>query len=327
MKAIICTKYGAPDVLQLQEVEKPIPKENEILIKVHASSVTTADTMIRIGKPYFGRLFMGLSKPKTKITGTGFSGEVQAVGENVTLFEKGDTVFGESLFGDGTNAEFICVAEDGILVSKPNNLKDEEAAPMCDGALTSMNFIKNLANLKKGQKILINGASGSLGTAAIQLAKHFEAEVTAVCSLANFELVKSLGADFAIDYTQEDFTKNEQQYDVIYDTVGKTSLTKCCNSLTSSGIFMSPVLSIPLLFQMLISSLFGKKKAKFSATGILPVKKLNEMLIELKEIIILGRLNSVIDKTYSLNQVVEAHSYISQGHKKGNVVISMNREL
>jgi NADPH:quinone reductase-like Zn-dependent oxidoreductase len=321
MKAIICTKYGGPDVLQLQEIEKPTPKENEILIKIHASSVTTADTMMRTGKPYFGRLFMGLSKPKTEVTGTGFSGIIETVGENVTLFEKGEAVFGESIFGAGTNTEYVCVAEDGIVISKPSNILHEEAASICDGALTSMNFLKNLGHIKKGQKILINGASGSLGSAAIQLAKYFEAEVTAVCSVTNFDLVKSLGAAYTIDYTKEDFTKNNQQYDIIYDTVGKISYIKCCYSLAPSGIFMSPVLSISLLFQMMITSLFSKRKAKFSATGILPVKELNGMLIELKEIIISNKLNSVIDKTYSLKQAEEAHTYVGEGHKKGNVVI------
>ena len=324
MKAIICTKYGGADVLQLQEVEKPIPKENELLIKIHASSVTRADTMMRTGKPYFGRLFMGLTKPKTQISGTGFSGEIEAIGKGVTVFKVGEAVFGESIFGSGTNAEYLCIAEDGIVITKPNNLKHEEAASICDGALTSLNFLENLANIKKGQKILINGASGSLGTAAIQLAKHIGADVTAVCSESNFKLVKSLGADYVIDYTQEDFTKNQQQYDIIYDTAGKVSYTKCCYSLTTSGVFISPVLSFSLLLQMIITSIFSKRKAKFSATGILPIKELTAMLIELKEIINLDKLHAVIDKTYSLNQITAAHHYVESGHKKGNVVITNN---
>jgi len=321
MKAVVCTKYGCPDVLELQEVEKPTPKENEILVRIHVSSVTRADTMMRSGKPYFGRLFMGLTKPKTQISGTGFSGVVEAVGREVTLFEVGEAVFGESIFGSGTNAKYVCVSEKGIVVSKPCNLKHEEAASICDGALTSMNFLKNLAHIKKDQKILINGASGSLGTAAIQLAKYFGAEVTAVCSASNFPLVKSLGADHLINYTKEDFTKNQLQYDIIYDTVGKVSYAKCCYSLTRSGIFMSPVLSFSLLFQMMVTLVFSKRKAKFSATGILPIKELATMLINLKEIIELGRLNTVVDKIYSLHQVVDAHDYIDKGHKKGNVII------
>ncbi len=322
MKAIISTKYGAPDVLQLQEVEKPTPKDNEVLVRIHASSVTTADTFMRTGTPYFGRLFMGLMKPKYPTPGTGFAGQVEAIGKDVTLFKMGDAVFGESIFGTGTNAEYVCVAENGIIVAKPDDMSYEEAAPICDGAVTSMNFLKNLGNIQPGQKVLINGASGSLGTAAVQLAKHFDVEVTGVCSTANIELVKSLGADKVIDYSKEDFTTTGETYDIIYDTVGKLSFTKCKKSLTTNGTYISPVLRIPLLVQMLWTSMTSShKKAKFSATGLLPVPEIRYFLEEIKILFEQKKIKSVIDRYYPIAQVADAHRYVDTGHKKGNVVL------
>ncbi|MEQ6118749.1 NAD(P)-dependent alcohol dehydrogenase [Reichenbachiella sp. MALMAid0571] len=324
MKAIVTTKYGGPDVLQLQQVDKPTPKDNEVLVKIHASSVTTADSMMRTGKPYFGRLFTGITKPKHATPGTGFAGQIETVGKDVTLFKVGDSVFGESIFGTGTNTEYVCVAENGIIAAKPDNITCEEATPICDGAVTSMNFLKNLGNIQPGQKVLINGASGSLGTAAVQLARHFEAEVTGVCSTANIELVKSLGADKVIDYTKEDFTATGETYDIIYDTVGKLSFSKCKDSLTENGAYISPVIKLPLLIQMLWTSLTGsKKKAKFSATGLLPVAEIQAFLQELRVLFEENKIKSVIDKCYPLEQVAEAHRYIDQGHKKGNIVITM----
>ena len=321
MKAVVCTKYGAPEVLQFKEEEKPIPKANEVLVRILASSVTAADGMMRKGTSYFGRLFIGLFKPKNPISGTGFSGVVEGIGKNVTSFCIDDLVFGESVFGSGTNAGYLCITEDGVLALKPNNITHEEAAPICDGALTSLNFLKDVAKTKVGQKVLINGASGSLGTAAIQLAKYFGAEVTGVCSTGNIALVKSLGADFVMDYTQKDFTNNGEAYSVIYDTVGKASFATCKNSLIKDGVYISPVLSISLLFQMLWTSMFGSKKAKFSATGVRPIPELRILLNELVEIIELEKLRSVIDKTYPLNEIVKAHRYVDTGRKKGNVVM------
>jgi NADPH:quinone reductase-like Zn-dependent oxidoreductase len=326
MKAIVCTKYGSPDVLQLQEVEKPIPKDNEVLIKVFAASVTAADGMMRKGSPYIGRLFIGLRKPKNPIPGTGFAGVIEAIGKDVKLFNKGDSVFGESIFGHGTNAEYTCVPEEGIIALKPNNLTYEEAAPVCDGALTSLNFLKNLAKIERRQKVLINGASGSLGTAAVQLAKYFGAEVTGVCSSTNIEMVESLGADSVIDYTKTDFTETGQTYDIIYNTVGKSSYSKCKDSLTKKGVYLSPVLSLPLLFQVIKTSIFGGKKAMFDATGIRPVPELRMLLNELKKLIEAGQLKSIIDRSYSLENIAEAHSFVDKGHKKGNVVITLNHD-
>lgn len=321
MKATICTKYGSPDVLQFTEVPKPTPGENEILVKVHAASVTAADGMIRKGTPFYGRFFIGLMKPKMPIPGTGFAGVIESVGKNVTQYKEGDRVFGETGLGFSAQAEYVCVAEESVLKTMPTNLSFEEAAPVCDGALTSMNFLKVLANIRRGQKVLIIGASGSLGSSAVQLARHFGAEVTGVCSTTNVKMVKSLGAGKVIDYSVEDFTKAGKTYDIIYDTVGKSSFSRCKSSLREDGVYVSPVLGFPLLLQMLWTSKIGRKKAKFSATGILPASKLRALLQEVKELIEAGVLRSVIDRRYPLEQAAEAHRYVDQGHKKGNVVL------
>ncbi len=320
MKAIVCTKYGSPEVLQLQKVPKPIPKEKEVLVKIHASSITAADTMMRKGKPVYARLFLGLTKPKNPITGTGFAGVIEAVGEGVSLFKVGEEVFGETVFGFGANAEYTCVAEDGLFLTKPLNVSFAAAATVCDGALTSWNFLKIIGKIQKGQKVLINGASGSLGTAAVQLAKYFGAEVTGVCSAANVELVKSLGADKVIDYMRSDFTQNGETYDLIYDTIGASSFSKCKKALTAKGAYLSPVLSFSLLLQMLRTSIFGSKKAKFSATGMLPVPDLKVYLKELKGLLETEQLKMVMDRAYPLQEVAKAHWYIDTGRKKGNVV-------
>ena len=240
MKAIVAMGYGAPDVFKLQNVEKPQPKDNEVLIKVYASSATTADGMMRTGTPYFGRLFTGLRKPKHAIPGTGFAGVVEAVGENVTVFKMGDRVFGETTLGFSTNAEYLTIPENGVILNMPENLSYADGATFGDGPITSMNFLKEIAQIKTGQKVLINGASGSLGTAAVQIAKYFGAEVTGVCSTRNVGLVKSLGADHVIDYTKKDFTKVNETYDVVYDTIGKSSFGKCKNIL-SNRVCTSPL--------------------------------------------------------------------------------------
>ncbi len=322
MKAINVTKYGSPEVLVLQEVTKPMPKDNEVLIKISAASITTADGMMRTGTPYIGRLFTGISKPKNAIPGTGFAGVVESIGKDVHLYKKGDEVFGENITTFGTNAEYVCVSESGVITIKPENISFDEAAPISDGALTSINFLKNLGNIKAGQKVLINGASGSLGTAAVQIAKYYGAQVTGVCSTTNMELVKSLGADKVIDYTKNDFASTGQIYDIIYDTVGKSSFTKSKSALSKNGVYLSPVLGASLLNDAICSSMFGKKKAKFSATGFLPVPKLKALLQELVEIIEEGKLRSVIDKKYSFKQIAQAHTYIGKGHKIGNAILT-----
>lgn len=321
MKTIVTTAYGSPEVLRLKEVDKPVPGENEVLIKIKASSVTTADTMMRKGKPYFGRLLIGLTKPKNPVPGTGFAGIVETIGSDVKNFKVGEAVFGEIVLGPGTNCEYVCVPENGVILHKPSNISFEEAAPVCDGALTSISFLRSIGNIKKGQKILINGASGSLGSAAVQLAREFGADVTAVCSSSNTKLVKDLGAHHTIDYTQTDFTKQAVRYDLIYDTVGTLSFSDSKKVLKENGIFMSPVLSLSLLFHMLTSSLFGNKRAKFSATGIKPVPELRALFKELKELLANGKMKTVIDKKFLLEQITEAHHYVDTGRKRGNIVL------
>lgn len=325
MKAIVCTKYGSPDFLQLQNVDKPIPKDNEVLIKVNATIVTAADSMMRRADPFISRFFLGFLKPKNPIIGTGLAGEIEAIGPAVKLFKVGDRVFGESLLKFGANAEYVCIPEEGVLTIKPDNIPFEVLATVCDGPLTSLNFLKNIANIKAGHRVLINGASGSLGTAAVQLAKHFGAEVTGVCSSKNLDLVKALGATKVIDYTKDDFTKNGLKYDIVFDTVGKSSFSKCKKVLTKNGIYLSPVLDFTLLFQMMWTSIIGHKKAMFSATGIQAVPELLKLLNELKELIVAGKLKSIIDRRYSLEEVADAHRYVDTGHKRGNVIINVSQ--
>lgn len=323
MKAVVCTAYGQPEVLQVQDAAIPIPKDDELLVRVHASSITTADSMMRTGNPRYVRLFLGLSKPKHPITGTGFAGTIAAAGKAVQNFEIGDAVYGETTVSFGTNAEYVCVPANGIVRSLPAHLSFEAAAVMCDGPVTSLNFLKNLAGIQPGQKLLINGASGSLGVAAIQIAKYMGAEVTAVCSAANAELVQSLGADYVIDYTTTDFTQAGKLYDVVYDTVGKSSFAACRQVLTPTGIYMCPVLSMTILGQMMMNRLRGGKQVKFDATGLKPAHTIKDMLRELEEMMANGEYNPVIQRRYVMDEITEAHSYIDTGRKRGNIVLTV----
>ena len=330
MKAIVYEQYGPPDVLQLKEVEKPVPKDNEILVKVYAADVACEDPMTRSFS--FSRLFwlplriqFGILKPKKKILGSELTGEIEAVGKDVKQFKKGDQVFGVDLSGLGAYAQYKCLPEDGIVAIKPSNLTYGEAAPVC-GVLAAWNILKDKANIHSGQKVLIYGASGSLGTAGVQIARHFEAEVTGVCSTTNLELVKSIGADKVIDYTKEDFTKNGETYDIIFDAVSKSSFSRCKNSLTQNGIYLSAFPKLTVLLQMLWTSKIGSKKAKFSATGLLPVPKRLVLLKEVIEVVKAGKIKSVIDRIYPWEQIAEAHKYVETGHKKGSVVISIDHD-
>ncbi|MCB9076414.1 MAG: NAD(P)-dependent alcohol dehydrogenase [Anaerolineaceae bacterium] len=325
MKAIVYREYGSPDVLKLEHVEKPTPKDNELLIKIHATTVTATEATFRRGEPLIARLFTGLTKPKNTRLGEELAGEVEAVGKDVTRFKMGDQVFGTAGPEFGANAEYICLPEDGVLTIKPANMDYEEAASSVDGVLTALPFLRDTGQLQSGQKVLVNGASGSVGAAAVQLAKVFGAEVTGVCSTSNVELVKALGADKVIDYTQEDFTQSNETYDLIFDTVGKTSFARCKNTLKPKGIFLEAAINgLGILPQVLWTAMFGSKKVKIAATGLRPADERAKDLIFLKELIEAGKIKPVIDRRYPLEQIAEAHRYVDTGHKKGNVVITLD---
>jgi NADPH:quinone reductase-like Zn-dependent oxidoreductase len=323
MKAVVANGYGGPEVLQFQEVQVPDVQDNEVLVEVFAASATRADSMMRTGKPYFARLMTGFSKPKHPIPGTGFAGRVKEVGEKVKNFQAGDRVFGETTLGFSTNAEFVAIPEKGVMLRIPDNLSYMEAASFCDGYLTSLNFLKYIAKIQSGQKILINGASGSLGTAAVQIAKYYGAIVTGVSSGRNMGLVESLGADYTIDYTQEDFTEGNEKYDVIYDTIGKSSFHRSKKVLTENGLYLSPVLSFSLLLNMLWTGRFSRKQAKFAATGLSSDEDLLRMLEEVVILFKEGKLKTIIDRQYPLEKTADAHAYIDKGRKKGNVIIAI----
>ncbi len=324
MKAIVYTEYGPADVLHLQEVEKPTPKENEVLIKVHATSVTAGDCNARgfvFVPPGFGfmaRIMFGLRKPKQPILGTELSGEIVEVGRDVKLFNNGDQVFGISE-KFGAYAEYICMAEDAVLVMKPANLTYIGAASIPFGANTALYFLRDMAKLQPGQKVLIIGASGCTGVYAIQLAKYYGAEVTGMCSTRNLELVRSLGAENVIDYTKEEFTQNGQTYDVILDMVpGKSSFWRYKSSLKSNGLYLAGAGGLESFAQMGWTGLTGSKRV---IAGMAPDRV--EDLVFLKELLKAGKLKPVIDRCYPLEQIPEAHRYADTGHKRGSVVITI----
>jgi NADPH:quinone reductase-like Zn-dependent oxidoreductase len=318
MRAVVYDRYGAPDVLRLEDVERPVPKEDEVLVKIHATTVNRTDCGSRGAKPFFIRYFTGLLRPKRKILGMELAGEVEAVGAAVSEFAVGDRVFGVK--GFGAHAEFVCVRESAPLAHRPAGMTFEEAAAVCDGACTALSCLRR-ADLRKGQKILIYGATGSIGTAAVQLAKYFGADVTAVCNTKNVELVRSLGADEVVDYLQEDFAKNGKTYDVIFDAVGKHSFRRCRGSLKPGGMYLTTDLGTmwhaPIL--ALLTRRIGDKRV---ALGI--AKYTKQDVLFLKELIDAGKYRAVIDRCYPLEDVVEATRYVETGQKTGNVVLTLN---
>jgi NADPH:quinone reductase-like Zn-dependent oxidoreductase len=317
MRAVVYEKYGPPEVLRVAEVERPVPRDDEVLVKVHATSVTRSDCGYRGAHPFFSRVFTGLRRPRQPIVGMELAGVVEAVGADVTEFAVGDEVFGVR---SGANAEYVCAREQGAIAHKPAAISFEEAAGVCDGVVIARACLRK-AGLRPGRRILVYGASGSIGTAAVQLAKHYGAHVTAVCNTKNLELVRSLGADEVIDYTQEDFTKNGQTYDVVVDAVGKHSFRRCRHSLAPGGTYIETDLGfmwhVPPL--ALLTRWLGDKRVT------LPIPKYSkEEIVFLKELIEAGAYRPVIDRRYALEDVVEATRYVETGQKTGNVVLTVD---
>jgi NADPH:quinone reductase-like Zn-dependent oxidoreductase len=330
MKAIVYTEYGSPDVLQLKEIAKPAPKENEILIRVYATSLSVGEVWARNFKaispsqfsmpfPFWlpARMFFGFTKPKVNILGSEFSGVIEAIGKDVKKFKVGDQVFGYRGQNMGANAEYLCTPENGMVTTKPSNMTYEEAAVVPYGATTALNLLRK-ANIQRGQKVLINGASGSIGSAAVQLAKYYGAEVTGLCSTPRIEFVKSLGADKVIDYTKEDFTKNGETYDLIFDIMNKSSFANCKSSLKRNGIYLLASFKMKQVFQMLWTSITGGKKVICA----LALEDPNDLVL-IKELIEAGKFKSMIDKRFSLEQTADAHRYFESGNKAGCIVITL----
>ncbi len=320
MKAMVATKYGPPEVLQLKEIEKPVPNHGEILIKVHATAVSSGDSRLRKADPFAIRLFFGLVKPKKAVLGAVVAGEIEAIGEGVTLFKKGDQVFASTGMTFGAYAEYKCLHEHGAIAIKPKNATYEEAAAIPFGGNTALYFLRK-GNIQRGDKVLIYGASGAVGTAAVQLAKHFGAEVTGVCSTDNVEMVKFLGADKVIDYTKEDFAKCNETFHVIFDTVGKMPFSQGKRLLKKKGFLLLSAAGLSHTIMGLWTSITSRKKV---VVGVVQEKAQDQRF--LKELLETGKIKSVIDRCYPLEQIPEAHKYVEKGHKKGNVVITIKHK-
>jgi len=317
MKAAVYTQYGPPEVLQVKQVEKPIPKKNELLLRIRATAVNSGDWRLRKADPFAVRFIFGLVSPKINILGSVFSGEVESVGEDVKHFKVGDFVFGHIDMSFGSYAEYKCLPENASIALKPTNITHNEAAVIPFGGVTALHFFKK-AMIKANQKVLVVGASGAVGSAAVQLAKSYGAIVTGVCSAANFDLVKSIGADKVIDYTKEDFTQNGEIYDLIFDAVNTISVARTLKSLTKNGIMILSAAGMKEMLQGLWISMTSNKKVM---TGVISHKAAD--IIFLKELIETGKFKPVIDRTYPLEQIAEAHAYVERGHKKGNIAIEV----
>jgi len=324
VKAVVCTRYGPPDVLQIREVERPTPKDNEVLVRVHAATVTAGDCEIRRFKMpiwlwLLARIGFGFRGPRRKILGQELAGEIESIGKDVKLFKKGDQVFALTGLRLGAYAEYDCLPEKGLVATKPANMTYEEAAAVPLGGLDASHFLRK-GNIQSGQKVLINGAGGSIGTFAVQLAKSYGAEVTGVDSMRKLDMLRSIGADHVIDYTKEDFTKSGETYDVIFDVVGKSSFTGCIRSLKGKGFYL---LGNPGLSQQVRGLWTSRTSSKKVIGGMMSHK--TEDLIFLKELVEMGKIRSVIDRRYPLEQIAEAHRYVDTGQKAGNVVITVGQ--
>jgi len=323
MKVIEYNKYGPPEVLEIKEKEKPVPKENEVLIKVKTTTVTATDCTFRRGEPKFARLFTGITKPKNKILGSEFAGEIEAIGKNVKSFKAGDKVIGTTP-GYGSYSAYISLkAEKSTLAKIAANKSYEEAIACCDGFLTALPFLRDKGKIQKDQRVLIIGASGGVGSAGVQLAKYFGAEVTGVCSASSKDLVKSIGADKVIDYTKEDFTKSGETYDIIFDLTGKTTFSQCKKLLKRNGKFLQAAITLTIFPSVLWTSMFGSKKALIMATGLRPPLERTKDLNFISKLLEEGKIKPVIDRKYQFDEIAEAHKYVDNGHKKGNVIISI----
>jgi NADPH:quinone reductase-like Zn-dependent oxidoreductase len=317
MKAVVCDRYGPPDVLRLEDVERPVPGPDEVLIRIRATTVNRSDCHYRLGTPSFARLFTGLARPRHRILGTELSGDVEAAGPAVTEFRPGDAVFGVKAWKFGAHAEYICMRESAALAPKPADVSYQEAAAVCDGVILALMGLRR-ADIRPGRSILVYGASGSIGTAAVQLSRYRGADVTAVCGAQNTELLRSLGADRVIDYAREDFTRNGQTYDVIFDAVGKHSFGRCRDSLSPGGIYLATD-HLHNLALALWTSRIGDKKVVFP----IPPRYTKRDVVFLKGLMEAGQYRAVIDRTYPLADVIEASRYVETGQKTGNVVLTV----
>lgn len=322
MNAIVATTYGPSDVLRLAEVATPTPKANEVLIRIRAAAVTTTDVKLRQGSPLM-RLAFGLRRPRRPILGTEFAGEIAAVGKDVRRFRAGDQVFAAIGAGFGAHAEYICLPEDGALAPKPANATYAEAAAIGEGGMTALPFLRDTAKLRRGHHVLINGASGAVGAAAVQLAKAFGAEVTGVCGPTNADLVRSLGADTVIDYTLVDFTRTGRAYDIVFDAVGKSSFPRCAGSLSPGGVYLATVPSPALYAHVLRTALIGDKHARVAATGLRPAAAKANDLRELGRLAEAGTLKPTVDRSYPMARIAEAHRRVETGHKTGSVIVTL----
>ncbi|PTL84466.1 NAD(P)-dependent alcohol dehydrogenase [Vitiosangium sp. GDMCC 1.1324] len=323
MKAIVYEDYGPPEVLKLQDVVKPVPGEGEILVRVRAAAVTTADSTFRKGDHFSTRLAFGLRRPRKRILGTELAGDVEAVGSGVTHFRPGDPVFAATGAAFGAHGEFVCLREDGAVARKPSNMTYDEAASLCDGAMTALPFLRDHGRVQRGQTVLVNGASGSVGSAAVQLARYYGAHVIAVCSTENVDRVRALGADEVIDYTREDFTRRRGAYHVVFDAVGKSSFSRCKDALTDRGIYLSTVPTLGMFADMLWTRFFGSRRALLALTGLRPPSTKRKDLCFLRELAEASRLRAVIDRRYPWEDSAQAHRRVDSGHKQGTVLLQM----